>query len=188
MTHLLPRPNAFRHIVGSVLAVGLLAGCGSDDNTNATATTTAPLATAATPAQTSAPATQAPATRTTGALKLEAIEFVIVNVTDLKTSSAFYGDLLGWTPIETTPTNQLGLVGDLAINLVLSDSPGTPSMAGVAVIGFRSTDIETAAAALTSAAVKFERAEFPLPDGGVNDLLSFVDPDGTAINVVARQR
>lgn len=120
-----------------------------------------------------------------GALAVAGLDHAILLVTDLDAQSAFYTELLGWQQIAEGDSNRLGLVGGVGLNLVASDGQqaGTRT-SGVDALGFRTTDIETAASALTDADLEFERTEFPLPDGGVNDVLSFTDPEGNAINLV----
>jgi len=163
-------------LLATVIGLGLLlSACAAD----ATTTTTTGEDTAM-GAMSDEPATGE------GALAVAALDHAILLVGDLDAQSAFYSEMLGWEQIAEGESNRLGVVGGVGLNLVVSpDGAQSDSLTtGVDVLGFRTTDIEAAATALTDAGVTFERNEFPLPDGGVNDVLSFADPEDNAINLV----
>jgi catechol 2,3-dioxygenase-like lactoylglutathione lyase family enzyme len=121
----------------------------------------------------------------TGSLQVGQLDHVILRVSNLDTESAFYTKMLGWKQIAQTPNNNLGLVGGIGLNLVKHDEPpATTIHAGVDVLGFKTTDINKAIASLKAANLKFTQSDFPLPDGNINLVLTFADPEGNTINLV----
>jgi predicted enzyme related to lactoylglutathione lyase len=128
-------------------------------------------------------AAASPAT-SAGSLSVGAIDHVIIGVKDLAASSTFYSTYMGWSQIAQSDANRLGLVGGIGLNLVT----GGPAEKQDHTIGFKTTNIETAAAALTKGGVKFDRGEFPLPDGTINLVLMFTDPDGNKIDLVQAKK
>jgi len=168
----------------AVVGLGLLASACAADATTSTADPAAAATTEEDTAMGAMGATEPTAGE--GALAVAALDHAILLVGDLDAQSAFYSEMLGWEQIAEGESNRLGVVGGVGLNLVVSpDGAQSDSLTtGVDVLGFRTTDIEAAATALTDAGVTFERNEFPLPDGGVNDVLSFADPEDNAINLV----
>jgi catechol 2,3-dioxygenase-like lactoylglutathione lyase family enzyme len=118
-----------------------------------------------------------------GTLSITQIDHAIVSVRDLNASESFYTSLLGWKKIDETNNNRLGLFGGLGLNLVQSKTAAQNS----SVLGFKTADIDGAANALKEAKVEFTESEFPLPDGTVNRVLTFADPDGNTINLVQKK-
>jgi catechol 2,3-dioxygenase-like lactoylglutathione lyase family enzyme len=120
-----------------------------------------------------------------GSLQVGQLDHVILRVSNLDAESAFYTKMLGWKQIAQTPNNKLGLVGGIGLNLVKHDrAPTTTTHSGVDVLGFKTTDINKAIAALKAENLKFTQSNFPLPDGKINLVLTFADPEGNTINLV----
>lgn len=167
----------------TVLSLGLFGSACAADTT--TTTSAASSTAASTEEDTAMGAMGDEAAAGEGALAVAALDHAILLVTDLDAQSAFYTELLGWRQIAEGEANRLGVVGGVGLNLVASDGApaGTPTT-GVDAMGFRTTDIAAAESALTDAGLEFQRSEFPTPDGGVNDVLSFADPEGNSINLV----
>jgi catechol 2,3-dioxygenase-like lactoylglutathione lyase family enzyme len=120
-----------------------------------------------------------------GELVIDHIDHVIVNVPDLVKAKDFYTKYLGFKQIDGNNNFVLGIVGGIGVNLTASKSTMSPANGlGAKAIGFKSSDLLASESALKAGGVSYKKSEFPLPDGTINQVLTFSDPAGTLINVV----
>lgn len=169
------------------LCLGLLAtACAADDSGDAAVAQTA--VDAEDPAMGAMAADDQEPVPASGALSVDAIDHAIVLVDDLDDQVAFYSEMLGWQQIAEGEANRLGLAGGIGLNLVQSpDQSVEGPHTGVSALGFRTTDLAASRTSLQDAGIEFTEMEFGLPDGTVNDVLSFADPEGNTINLVQPQ-
>ena len=117
------------------------------------------------------------------------VDYIMVNVSDMGRSVAFYRDTLGlalkfespgWTEFQTGATT-------VALHAVAANgasTPGTESgpQAGTCSIGFSVESLDAAYARLVSNGAHFVMAPTARPEEGIR-LAVCVDPDGLAISL-----
>ena len=119
-------------------------------------------------------------------IQLRTLNYIMVFVSDMQRSTAFYRDLLGlplqfsspdWTEFATGSTT-------LALHLARDRSGGAvqgPSLAGQAQLGFEVDQLDAAYVWLQGQGVQFSRPPQEQPEGGKMAVLH--DPDGLGITL-----
>jgi lactoylglutathione lyase len=122
---------------------------------------------------------------------LSRVDYVMVNVSDMGRSVAFYRDTVvlalrfespGWSEFETGATT-------LALHLAPADRGAAPTgggpRAGTCSLGFSVVDVDRTVAQLQGRGARFIVAPTDQPAEGIR-LAVCVDPDGLAISFAAR--
>jgi lactoylglutathione lyase len=122
---------------------------------------------------------------------LSRIDYVMVNVSDMGRSVAFYRDTVGlalrfespgWSEFETGATT-------LALHLAPAGSGGAPTGSGPRVgtcsLGFSVPDVDQAVAQLQARGARFIVPPTDQPAEGIR-LAVCIDPDGLALSFAAR--
>jgi lactoylglutathione lyase len=116
------------------------------------------------------------------------VDYVMVNVSDMSRSVAFYRDTLGlrlkfespgWTEFETDVTTLALHGGTRAAGTGAAAQAGP--VAGTCSIGFSVTDIKSTYAELSKRGARFVMPPTDQPNEGIR-LAVCVDPDGLAIS------
>lgn len=117
---------------------------------------------------------------------MKRLDYVMVNVSDMSRSVAFYRDLLGFEVKMETPGWSEFKTGDTTLALHGGSKPRTPSpdegqQAGVCTFGFNTDDIQKTYDTLKAKGVHFVMPPTERAEEGIK-LAVCVDPDGLAIS------
>ena len=114
------------------------------------------------------------------------VSVVMINVSDMKKSVAFYRDVLGfklrfespgWSEIETEGST-------LALHLAPKSTapPAHGPVAGTVAIGFNVDDVDATCKELTARGARFVMPPMDRPEEGIR-LAVLVDPDGCGLSI-----
>ena len=126
-------------------------------------------------------------------LDVKAFRSVVISVSDLDRSLAFYRDLLGFTVIERGAALAVLDVGsDHTLRLACATAPARPSawipddlQTGVRHLGFKARNVDATTARLKAAGVSFTLE--PLDATGGVRIAFFKDPDGALLEIVQKE-